>query len=160
MKAILMVAALGAVLMPPAVAQQVPQMQTRQGWGSGVQVYASDYYEPVHVEPQMIGCNSSGGLTWIAIGTASVEHLPLHGQQSSITFSSQGTNLDHVQVSILWAQARQVTIDPIVRQSNVDIITVHFDGTMNLEGTIKYEPQMVSYILLMTDKSNGCKITP
>jgi hypothetical protein len=155
MKVIFATAALGAVLVAPALAQQSTQSQTRQGSGS-----RADYYEPVNIEPQMVGCNSNGGITWIAIGTAPVEHRPLRQQNSSISFYSQGTNLDYVQVSLLWAEARKVTTDPIVHQSSADIITVHFDGVMNLEGSVKYEPQVVSYILLMTDKPNGCKATP
>jgi hypothetical protein len=44
MKIIVITAALGAVLIAPAMAQQPPQTQTRQGWGSRVRVYAPDYY--------------------------------------------------------------------------------------------------------------------
>jgi hypothetical protein len=44
MKAILITIALSAVLVAPALAQQAPQTQTRQGWGSKVHVYAPDYY--------------------------------------------------------------------------------------------------------------------
>ena len=46
MKTFLITAALGAVLVGPALAQQPPQTQTRQGWGSKVHVYAPDYYAP------------------------------------------------------------------------------------------------------------------
>jgi hypothetical protein len=46
MKTLLITAALGAVLVAPALAQQAPQTQTRQGWGSKVHVYAPDYYAP------------------------------------------------------------------------------------------------------------------
>jgi hypothetical protein len=123
---------------------------------------ANAQQSPVHLDPQMMGCNSNGGLTWIATGTAPVEHKPPHGQDSSITFSSHGTNLDHVRVSILWGAARPVTVDPIVSQPNEDIITVHFDG-ITIPGTEgasdTYEPQVVSYIILMTNKANGCKVT-
>ena len=45
MKVFLITLALGAVLVAPAFAQQAPQTQTRQGWGSRVHVYAPDYYE-------------------------------------------------------------------------------------------------------------------
>jgi hypothetical protein len=46
MKFIVITATLGAALIAPAMAaQQAPQTQTRQGWGSRVHVYAPDYYE-------------------------------------------------------------------------------------------------------------------
>jgi hypothetical protein len=48
MKIILITIALGAVLVAPAFAQQAPQTQTRQGWGSKVHVYAPEYYEQHH----------------------------------------------------------------------------------------------------------------
>jgi hypothetical protein len=48
MKIILITIALGAVLVAPAFAQQAPQTQTRQGWGSRVHVYAPEYYEQHH----------------------------------------------------------------------------------------------------------------
>jgi hypothetical protein len=44
MKIILITAALGAVLVAPALAQQRPQ--TPQGWDSRVRVYAPDHYVP------------------------------------------------------------------------------------------------------------------
>jgi hypothetical protein len=45
MQVILITIALGVVLVAPAFAQQAPQSQTRQGWGSRVHVYAPEYYE-------------------------------------------------------------------------------------------------------------------
>ena len=48
MKTLLITAALGAVLVAPALAQQAPQTQTRQGWGSKVHVYAAEYYVQHH----------------------------------------------------------------------------------------------------------------
>jgi hypothetical protein len=45
-KTIVIVAALGAALVAPVLAQQPPQSQTRQGWGSRVHVYAPDQYVP------------------------------------------------------------------------------------------------------------------
>jgi hypothetical protein len=48
MKVFLITLALGAVLVAPAFAQQAPQSQPRQGWGSRVHVYAPDYYEQHH----------------------------------------------------------------------------------------------------------------
>jgi hypothetical protein len=44
MKAILITVAFSALLIAPAMAQQPPQTQTRQGWNSRVHVYAPDYY--------------------------------------------------------------------------------------------------------------------
>jgi hypothetical protein len=44
MKAILITIALGSLLITPAMAQQAPQSQPRQGWNSRVHVYAPDYY--------------------------------------------------------------------------------------------------------------------
>ena len=44
MKTFLITAALGAALIAPAMAQQPPQSQTRQGWGARVHVYAPDDY--------------------------------------------------------------------------------------------------------------------
>jgi hypothetical protein len=48
MKTILITAALGAVIVAPAPAQQPPQSQTRQGWDSRVHLYAPDHYVPQH----------------------------------------------------------------------------------------------------------------
>jgi opacity protein-like surface antigen len=48
MKTFLITAALGAVLVAPAFAQQAPQTQSRQGWNSRVHVYAPDYYVQQH----------------------------------------------------------------------------------------------------------------
>jgi opacity protein-like surface antigen len=47
-KAILIAAAVGAVLIAPALAQQASQAQSRQGWGSKVHVYAAEYYVQHH----------------------------------------------------------------------------------------------------------------
>jgi opacity protein-like surface antigen len=44
MKAFLITAALGAALIAPAMAQQAPQSQTRQGWAARQHVYAAEYY--------------------------------------------------------------------------------------------------------------------
>jgi hypothetical protein len=48
MKIILITVALAAVLVAPALAQQPPQSQPRQGWDSRVHVYAPDHYVPQH----------------------------------------------------------------------------------------------------------------
>jgi hypothetical protein len=49
MKFIVITAVLGAALIAPAMgAQQAPQTQTRQGWGSRVHVYAPEYYQRQH----------------------------------------------------------------------------------------------------------------
>jgi opacity protein-like surface antigen len=44
MKTILITTALGVALIAPALAQQAPQSQTRQGWASRQHVYAAEYY--------------------------------------------------------------------------------------------------------------------
>jgi hypothetical protein len=46
MRGILIIAALGAVFIAPAIAQSTAQTQTRQDWASRVRVYAPDYYVP------------------------------------------------------------------------------------------------------------------
>jgi opacity protein-like surface antigen len=51
MKFIVITAVLGAGLIAPAMAQQAqqaPQTQSRQGWGSKVHVYAAEYYVQHH----------------------------------------------------------------------------------------------------------------
>jgi hypothetical protein len=47
-KTILIAVAFGAVLIAPALAQQAPQTQSRQGWGSRVHVYAPEHYVQQH----------------------------------------------------------------------------------------------------------------
>ena len=44
MKTFLITAALGAALLAPAMAQQAPQSQIRQGWAARQHVYAAEYY--------------------------------------------------------------------------------------------------------------------
>jgi hypothetical protein len=44
MKTFFISAALGAALIAPAMAQQAPQSQTRQGWAARQHIYAAEYY--------------------------------------------------------------------------------------------------------------------
>jgi opacity protein-like surface antigen len=44
MKTLLIAATLGAALIGPAIAQQAPRSQIREGWAARQHVYAAEYY--------------------------------------------------------------------------------------------------------------------
>jgi hypothetical protein len=118
------------------------------------------------INPMMMGCNTDGDLTFMAVGIARVGHsFDASGNDNFVTLKSLDTNFDHVFATLAqngggdpYNKITHIHVDfPIQREgNNTDVITIRFHADRNGDAG---QIDTVSYVLAITNKSSDCKVT-